>query len=484
MDADQIFFSRSLSPLQSAAAMNTLRECLPEMLYYRWQSTPLLITDRFAVGEIGGTISVPWDFQLTSFLAFLNKHDAALAINRKQTEQFAKRIEVLIAEIGEDLKVDDVLISCAHKDALPCLELLHRHRDLLSFHQISEVTLEIGSKFATRANGVVVVPFSMTKPQLESWVRAVQPRMAMQKKLYRLSKSMLESTTWHLQEVRTSLRPAGIDAFDNENTYAERLQWAKELFRISSVLAQWDWSDVTFSLGPLQLDWDQGIICVPHNFAGDSLVRYVEEVHRDAKKRKRDALLEQSAMAKEEATQRAAEQANPEHMEQQLQLEFHPSNAAQHSVVDGESDSNKVRENAAAQRLRHTNPHLEEYMASSSDRVDALSVERPLAHSVSFASDEEAEDQLKWEGFYDDPYTDQRPESDIDDLSHAYFASNRWHREKAAQKVLEELRSKYGKNSKRFEHLKMGDLLGVNDPKVQPKGFPILAKGLRPGASS
>lgn len=44
---------------------------------------------------------------------------------------------------------------------------------------------------------------------------------------------------WHLTEFRTMVEPAGMDCFDNNDcTYAQRLEWAKELFRIGAALAQ------------------------------------------------------------------------------------------------------------------------------------------------------------------------------------------------------------------------------------------------------
>lgn len=502
MEADQILFSRELSPLQSAAALNMIQNHIGEMMYERWQSMPLLITTKFAVGEISGTISVPWDFQLSQFYSFLHNHDKAIQESRGQVESFARKLEVLITELCNDLQLDDVLVSCPHKSAYPCLLLLHRNRDLLLQAHVTKTTLEIGNRFATRANGVVIVPCDMTHAKLEAWSRVIVKKMPLQQRLYQLSKQMLEETMWHLKEFRTIVEPRGIDAFENDLTYAQRLAWAKEMFRIASSLAQWDWTEFTFAIGPLDLNWENKMMTLPHDFDGSSLLRYIESVHQDAKKKKRDELLQESAMAKSDEEKLALEHKNPTAFQEELEKEFpegrtandssppttvtgaplSPSATIADSLRKYHSGSNKKSKiDERKDELRKASPHLEEYMASSSHSIDALPVERPLHHSVAFASEDEATDNLKWEGFYDDPYVDQRPLSAVDDLEHAYFATNRWHREKAAQEVLEQLQGTYGSKKKLYDYVKMGDLMGINDPKIMPKGFPIMAKGIKPG---
>lgn len=520
MEADQVLFSQTLSPVQSAHALDTLRQTLGELMYERWQNMPLLISDHFSVGDISGTLTIPWDFTLPRFYAFLQQNDAAIQKERKQVESFAHRVETLISEICRDLEVDDVLISCSHKSALNCLELLHRNRLTLAQHGVQRVSLEIGTKFSLRANGVVIVPHDMDYTKMTAWLRVVKPKLALQQKLYALSKQMLESTMWHLKEFRSIVQPAGIDAFDNDCTYVERQKWAKELFSVAGSLAQWDWSEFTFSIGPLDINWDDHTMTLPPDVDGAGIVRYIESVHASAKERKRDQQLKDSAMAKEKEEHMTLEQRNPssafeEHLSQEFPElnggkrddEQHSADAAttQQASLNAHADAlakygggSRSRQQQPTQpqqwgggdiaadpkarkaaELRASAPYMEEYMTSSPTSVDELSVERPLAHAVTFASDDEAKDQMIWEGFYDDNFVDQIPASTQDDVRRAFLATNRNHREAAAKQMVEELQKTYGKKKKNFSHIKMGDLTGINDPKKQPRGFPILSPGVK-----
>ncbi|CBH14041.1 hypothetical protein, conserved [Trypanosoma brucei gambiense DAL972] len=470
IEADQILFSRDLSPLQSAAALSTLQRHLGELNYSAWESMPLIVSNQFSIGDLTGTITIPWDFTPEQFHSFMAHNEKGVARCREVATQYASTIEQLIAELCTALELDDILVSCSHQDALRLMELLHRNRELLIQYGLSKLTLEVGNRHATRANGVVIINCSLTSEQLRPWLKAISPKLPLQQRLYELSKQMLESTLWHLKEFRTMVEPGGVDVFSNDCTYAERLQWSKELFRIGPSLAPWDWSEMTFVLSPdVDIDWANGLLALPYNFDGDALVRYVEEVQQEAKSRKREELLAASAMQREEEERRRKQQHDEE-----LMVE------CQEKGERSGDDSPTV-----AERMRHlyrqTNPHMDEYLASSNSRVDTLPVERPLSHAVTFNSDAEAEDQLKWEGFYAEPYVDQAPTSDIDDMAHTFMLTNRWHREEAAKKMLDQLRGTYGKKSRRFEYQKMGDVLEINNAKVQPKGFPTLTRGIKPG---
>lgn len=491
MDADHILFARTLSPLQCSAALLTLRTYLGELHYEQWESMPLIIDDHFNIGaDITGGLTVPWDFTPIQFVSFLHQNAAAIARCRITATSFATEVEQLITELCTALELDDVLISCSHKEAVATLRLLHRNKELLHGYGLTNLTLEIGMRHATRANGVVVIDVGMQSTDaLREWLQVLSGKLDLQRKLYRVSKQMLETTMWHLKEFRDMVEPGGVDAFmNNDCTYAQRLEWAKELFRIGPALAHWDWQEFTFLLSTeLDVDWARKQLLLPANFDGDALVRYIEEVQQGAKEKEREALLQASAMRRfsdEELRERAHD----------AELQLSSSGGAE-ADADAQLRQQMGEERAPlvpgmqpmSEAMRHlyqqSSPHMEEYMASSEDKVDPLSVERPLSHAVTFNSDTEAEEQLKWEGFYQDPYVDQMPTGDLDDLDHTYRLTNRWHREAAAKKLLEELQSTYGKKSRRFDYQKMGDVLEINNARVQPKGFPVLTRGMKPSGS-
>ncbi|CAG9576513.1 conserved hypothetical protein [Leishmania major strain Friedlin] len=485
MDADQVLFAKTLSPLQCSAALHTLRASLGELHYDQWSSMPLIIDDHFAIGaDITGGLTVPWDFTALQFVSFLHQNAAAIAQCRTLAATFATEVEQLIAELCTALELDDVLISCSHKEAMNVLRLLHRNKELLHGYGLTNLTLEIGMRHATRANGVVIVDVSMrTTEELREWLQALHGKLDLQRKLYSVSKQMLETTMWHLKEFRGMVEPGGVDAFvHNDCTYAQRLAWAKELFRIGPALAHWDWQEFTFLLSPeLDVDWSRRQLRLPHNFDGDALVRYVEDVQQSAKEKEKEALLRASAVRR-----LSDEELRAQTHAADLQLNDGPNEpeskeqARRQLLEDPLVPGMQPVSEAMRHLYRQSSPHMDEYITSSEDRVDPLSVERPLSHAVTFNSDTEAEEQLKWEGFYQEPYVDQMPTGDLDDMAHTYRLTNRWHREAAAKKLLEELQSTYGKKSRRFDYQKMGDVLEINNARVQPKGFPVVARGMKP----
>lgn len=340
--------------------------------------------------------------------------------------------------------------------------------------------------------------------------------MEMQQQLYKVSKTMLESTEWHIQQFKDNAKPRAVDAFNNEMNYADRLQWAKELFSIAPQLAQWDWSEFVFTLGPLDIDWNRQTIILPANFDGASFVRYVEEVHKAAKDLKQEELTEDVLMESrvDAATKRinynGAEPDRIESPEAQRRRTAHGpvrSNVTQGSEQDSDLGRDQLEQQQNAQYaqsdalrtqslmqthkqwLQRNNPHLEEYLASSPDGQDQLSVERPLHHNLNFDSDEHsgevAEDNLKWEGFYSGPYVESVPNRDLDDIAHAYLHTNRKYREEAIKKLVKEVQDRMG-SGKRMKDAgyKMGDISGLNNPQLRPKGFPILVRGTARGDES
>lgn len=542
MEADMVFLSTDLSPLQCATALHTLRQSLNTLAYHRWESMPLVISDRFAVsgqqddvsssgaagmhhlsGEhlLSGGFSVPWDFTPSQFLAFISRHDAALRVAREAAFQRATQLESLIGELCHALRWDDILISCSHSIALRVLQLLRDNIGLLESRGVTDLTIELSrDHFATRANGVLILncqhlldgQSSSNSTPLDEWVKAVLPKLALQKELYRVSKQLMATTEWYVKETTRVLSPAQLDATEhNDCSYAQRLQWVKELFRVSAALSKWDWSEFSFLLGPgeaVDLDWEKGVMVLPYNVDGDALVRYVEDIHQQAKEKHRSSLV-----AAHESQRRQTEQDREEQQRQQLLLgeegaELHdPQQNAAGADAGGDGsippypaptpsiifpsaeDVFPSQENGAVQSDQHPTPshprheaYMDEYMMSSAlGSPDALSVERPLAHLTSHHSDASAEDNLKWEGFYQEPYVDQVPTGDLDDMQHTFHLTNRNYREAAAKKLLEELQGSYGAKSRRFDYRKMGDVLEINNAKVQPKGFPILSKGIRRG---
>ena len=167
IQSDQVLFDKGLTPQQCARAIATLATHLPQMRYDEWNVLPLLISDRFDVGRpVVGTLSVPFDVTLEQFLGFLSKQASAIAECRRHIESIAGEVEQLVAEISRGLNLDDVLITCPHRSALPFLRMLKEELPHLSYVDVRDVTLEIGDHNGYRANGVVILDHKMDGAQL------------------------------------------------------------------------------------------------------------------------------------------------------------------------------------------------------------------------------------------------------------------------------------------------------------------------------
>ena len=134
---------------------------------------------------------------------------------------------------------------------------------------------------------------------------------------------------------------------------------------------------------------------------------------------------------------------------------------------------------------------MEEYIASSPTGDDQHTVERPLHHKLQFDSETDGEreaialDNLSWEGFHDDRELNMTPYREVEDLFHAYSATNRNHREAAVKKLVSDLQDTLGTGHKvRFKGQRLGDISKLNDPNTFPKGYPKKPKGVVSGENN
>jgi hypothetical protein len=466
IQSDQILFSRELSPQQCAIAVQTLSAGLPQMLYERWYLVPVIVGNAWGIESSGvqGCITIPWSFSAPQFHSFITENTERLQTMKQRVSSLASMIEGLIADIGRSLDVDDVLITCPHRDALQCLHLLRDHAQLIGLHGVAGITLEVGDHFGYRDNGVLIFDRNMTLDRLQKKLPAIGERMPELKRNYARAKSLLQSIEFHLKDVVESLRPQMIDVTTCDLPYEKRVQFVQELHRVTPRLAQYDWSDFTFFLSPedVSIDWDSGIIMLPAHFDGEALVRYVTDVNRDAQEKDKEALKEFEA-ARRETNEAVALAATPD-------LTDEASNGQSEDIMralDGKKHP--------LQPVRPEDAWRSEYLTSSDRGGEEFSVEPPLAHSREFANAEDADDQMRWEGTFAEPGSmAMHRGADAADLENMWLATNKKHREAAVKKITEELTAKYKYARQGF---KIGDRVGINDPKVQPRVFPTVMKG-------
>jgi len=473
--SDQILFARDLSPQQCAVAVQTLASSLPELSYEQWFLVPVLITDHWGVGTDGvrGTMSIPWSFSVPQFQSFLRAEADAIKKMKQSTESFATEVESLIADVCRQLDVDDVLVTASHAESLPCLRLLREHAPLLALHGVQGVTIEIGDHFGARDNGVLMFDKAATFDDLKNRLPRIAERMPDLRKRYARARTLLQGIEWSLQQIVEALKPQLVDVFTADATYQERLQFVQELQRIAPQLAQFDWSSTTFALAPtendLQIDWENDLMMLPCNFDGDNFVRYVKEIHSGAVEKEREKLaqFESSRRAKLEAQKAAA-----------ANLTDAMGDPSTDAVTDPDHDPMAGLDGRHAPPRPAADAWRSEYLMSSDKGGEELSVEAPLAHQRDFTNVTDAEDQLEWEGFNRTPYDDfQKPQADDDEMRDVWLNANKQYRTEAVRQVTAELRRKYGFVK---DGLKLGDLVGINDPKQRARKFPTVARGSRP----
>lgn len=369
----------------------------------------------------------------------------------------AEEFESLIATICFELDLDDVLITCPHREALPFLRLMREEVTTLGMLNIRQTTIELGNHFGFRGNGVVIFDARVTtSTELRANAEKLQPRMSALQQTYRVAKEMLRSIDWHLKEFCDAVKPLNVDPFVANAPYAQRLTWVKELYSIAGQLSQWDWSTTTFVMGPLELSWTKGVMMLPYNFDGASFVRYVTDVHKAAKAKELDGMKDYEMVRS--------------HQEEQWQQD--EIRALHSNDVAG---PNQVLHPATIDEFGRQSV-LEEYLTTNPDGNDELKVERPMKPRTSTAP-EDVEDDLTWSGMYQSPYVADTTELQSDLIRHTMMSANKKFKEEAVKRIIDDMKRASNTNS-RFRRKTLGDVAGITNLKKKPVSVPgIKARG-------
>ena len=503
ISSDLVLFSKALSPLQCAVGMQSLSTGLPRMQYHRWYSMPLVIGEKWGIdGDISGSITVPWDFSPERFVAFINAEEETIRSSAEKTEKYAADCEGLIDIIVQEFRVDDVLITCGHAEAVPSLQYLVMRRDLLSgLYSLAGLTIELGYHYGWRANGTLILDVRTSTAQhgrtFEQKMAKMAPKFPELRERHERTKAIMDSMQWHLNEFMDTVKPLSIDVYSSSefNSYVDRLEWSKEMFALGPKISQFDWSEFTFVLGPLEFDWDRHIVILPPNFDAENVAHYIAAMHKEAKEVERARTAAEDKAQKEQMQLRSHRAHDYTSIEGDSNKPLHDSAGSLVEVPwgrqheDNDDEVSETAEDALERQRRHASSPLAEYMGSDAAQgTDKLRVEKPLHHPVSFASDDDLDDQLEWEGFYQSPYAMDRTPGEEEHEEILLANMNRNAKEAAVKKILHELKSKYSvegsgklpRGAKQLLGYKMGDVAKVNDPRTPPLTFPSVAKGTLP----
>ena len=456
---DMIYIDRDLTPKETSLALSNIQSQLNYMSFQRWAHAPLIISRSYSAQcQIPGAISIPYNFTAQQFITFLNRNDAIISSERSKIEHLANEVEGLITAICGVCSLDDVLLTnVRHTEALSTLKTLYNNTSLLLQWGMTHVSFEIANvpSGRYRANGVVIFPSrGLTDSTLSSFCKSLKSKMEALKHIYSEAKRMIDSILWHTQQFKDIVQPMAVEAFQDSVPYYHRLAWAKELHLLAPKIVEWDWSEFTFALGPLELNWESQLIVLPHNFDADSVARCIKNVSHEA------IIEKQKELADDEQIRKANQEKSLVSRDQE-QLLF--------PVKDNSGPSDK----GAYSMDSETKDRLSQYQRpesmkdqQSGEGLHPLTIERPLHHQVHFHTEEDANEQMEWEGLQQSPYTSIVNEADMDDIAINYMRTNRWVREEAVKKMVQELNKNHSTNMR--TRGKMGDILGLNNPNIVP----------------
>eukprot|EP01062_Namystynia_karyoxenos_P028148 TRINITY_DN21388_c0_g1_i1.p1 TRINITY_DN21388_c0_g1~~TRINITY_DN21388_c0_g1_i1.p1 ORF type:complete len:763 (+),score=304.49 TRINITY_DN21388_c0_g1_i1:99-2291(+) len=287
--ADLLHYDRELSPVDCAQAVETLHRELRSMRYDLWYFVPLYVTAAFSAGgDIPGFISVPFDFDLSSFLTFLDTNRDEIRRMQEASFHRAREVAAAVARARQAVPLGDVVLRCPVSEALPALRLLAAPRsvELMRSGEWGGLIVEVidaGSQYGARDSGVMQVPSDFTLEGLGEFCA-----MLLQTQMIKQLRSAYGDTVADLEELDKLLRvcyevinPAAFDLESSGAPVGEKLQWVRELYSVSGMLSRFDWTEYTFVLGELSLDWDEGVLSLPANFHGANFAQTVQMLHEE-----------------------------------------------------------------------------------------------------------------------------------------------------------------------------------------------------------
>eukprot|EP01063_Lacrimia_lanifica_P025240 TRINITY_DN3301_c0_g2_i1.p1 TRINITY_DN3301_c0_g2~~TRINITY_DN3301_c0_g2_i1.p1 ORF type:complete len:675 (+),score=245.98 TRINITY_DN3301_c0_g2_i1:94-2118(+) len=295
ISTDQIHYSQSLSPVDCARAVETLRDNLSSMRYDKWYFVPLYITDRFGVeSDMDGFLSVPYWFEVVDFLQFLHDNEDRIRAVQDRAFSGAKALESLVNAARESTGMVDVVLRCAHTQAEAALRVLIECGPELQRRGLKDLVLEVieeGWQYGARESGVLQIPVDVERDGLLEFAEYMNTNdyLPQLKEAYEGTVKKLSELDRLMSVCYEVIGPQIIDVEGSDAPLEQKVQFITELYGISGELSKYDWGGYTFALGPLDLDWDTCVLTLPHNFHGPNFARTVHMLHEEDQKVAGDA---------------------------------------------------------------------------------------------------------------------------------------------------------------------------------------------------
>ncbi|KAJ9456728.1 hypothetical protein DIPPA_17834 [Diplonema papillatum] len=285
--SDLIHYDQKLSPVDCAKAVDTLRENLGSLRYDKWYFVPLYVTDRYGVEtDLDGFVSIPYWFTPEDFLKFVDGHEASIRDIQDRSFSDARDLEAAVKRARDVVPLSDLVIRCSHGAVRSAVDRLAACAPLLQEHRCTDVVLEIideGFQYGARETGVLQLPSDFTEDGLKQFLEwlVAGDHLQMVKEAYQTTITKLGELDRLLRVCYEVIGARIIDVESEEADIDEKTMFIRELYSISGELSKYDWSDYSFILGPLELDWGEGVISLPPNFHGQNFARTVHMLHEE-----------------------------------------------------------------------------------------------------------------------------------------------------------------------------------------------------------
>eukprot|EP01065_Artemidia_motanka_P011810 TRINITY_DN16438_c0_g1_i1.p1 TRINITY_DN16438_c0_g1~~TRINITY_DN16438_c0_g1_i1.p1 ORF type:complete len:728 (+),score=252.05 TRINITY_DN16438_c0_g1_i1:68-2251(+) len=287
--SDLVHYDKELSPVDCAMAVDTLHGELRNMRYDLWYLLPVFITTHYGVStDIDGFISIPYNFTVPDFLQFLDRQRGALRALQQRAAGTATEFEGTLRKAKEGVPLSDIVVRCPHADALPALQILGTEEctTIMRDGRWNDMVVEVipaGSQYGARESGVLQVPCDLDVQGMREFCEylVVNDQIEPLREAYEQALNQLEE----MQKLQTIcehvITPASFDLDSSGATVEEKLMWLRELYSISGMLSRYDWTEYDFVLGPLDLDWQGGVLTLPPDFHGHNLAQTIDLLHEE-----------------------------------------------------------------------------------------------------------------------------------------------------------------------------------------------------------
>jgi len=248
-----------------------------QLRYDVWRGIPLLIGNDYSIMDIPGFITVPYNFEVNEFIAYVIL--MAPKVRRVRTELASKQLAFAVRaqHTAEKISCRQIL-NTAGADAMEMLVVLESISKQLRALRLENITINICDKFDIDTDGGIIhIPHSTAAKQVMELLS--QHKLELTK-----AKQAAESTMLaiHCKNKLKRQLPGLHDViFSVSLTAKQKLQLLTELLHNAHLLQKFEWDDMTLVFDQdFFVDTKHRYIYVPASCDVADILNFLEDVHR------------------------------------------------------------------------------------------------------------------------------------------------------------------------------------------------------------